>query len=224
MRLIVSAFLLACAMPATAATIDFAEYSGLTERVWSDSIVSGGVEFSNTSTWIYSGNELSCMSITSSGIQLFCGNTEVSMVGAGTITFQSVTHSGSGPTTYIGPSNYSTPGLHASAAPTTSNGLDGGFDCGQYEVCSGPVIGPVETMIFYQKAGYELLDPGGNPFSSDPGMTNFELMVDFMPIDSLNIHSINMELTPAAVPIPAAVWLFGSALAGLGWMRRKQTV
>jgi hypothetical protein len=28
----------------------------------------------------------------------------------------------------------------------------------------------------------------------------------------------------AAVPIPAAVWLFGSALAGLGWMRRKQTV
>jgi hypothetical protein len=26
------------------------------------------------------------------------------------------------------------------------------------------------------------------------------------------------------VPIPAAVWLFGSALAGLGWMRRKQTV
>jgi hypothetical protein len=25
------------------------------------------------------------------------------------------------------------------------------------------------------------------------------------------------------VPIPAAVWLFGSALAGLGWMRRKQS-
>jgi hypothetical protein len=27
-----------------------------------------------------------------------------------------------------------------------------------------------------------------------------------------------------AVPIPAAAWLFGSALAGLGWMRRKQSV
>jgi len=27
----------------------------------------------------------------------------------------------------------------------------------------------------------------------------------------------------SAVPIPAAVWLFGSALAGLGWMRRRQT-
>ncbi len=28
----------------------------------------------------------------------------------------------------------------------------------------------------------------------------------------------------SVVPIPAAVWLFGSALAGLGWLRRKQTV
>jgi hypothetical protein len=27
-----------------------------------------------------------------------------------------------------------------------------------------------------------------------------------------------------AVPVPAAVWLFGSALAGLGWLRRKQVV
>ncbi|MDP6650818.1 MAG: VPLPA-CTERM sorting domain-containing protein [Gammaproteobacteria bacterium] len=27
--------------------------------------------------------------------------------------------------------------------------------------------------------------------------------------------------TASVVPIPAAVWLFGSALAGLGWMRRK---
>ena len=26
------------------------------------------------------------------------------------------------------------------------------------------------------------------------------------------------------VPVPAAVWLFGSALAGLGWMRRKPAV
>ena len=31
-------------------------------------------------------------------------------------------------------------------------------------------------------------------------------------------------VTASAVPIPAAVWLFGSALAGLGWMRRKQAV
>jgi hypothetical protein len=29
--------------------------------------------------------------------------------------------------------------------------------------------------------------------------------------------------TISGVPIPAAAWLFGSALAGLGWMRRKPT-
>ena len=29
------------------------------------------------------------------------------------------------------------------------------------------------------------------------------------------------DITVSAVPVPAAVWLFGSALAGLGWMRRK---
>ena len=27
----------------------------------------------------------------------------------------------------------------------------------------------------------------------------------------------------STVPVPAAVWLFGSALAGLGWMKRKHT-
>jgi hypothetical protein len=31
------------------------------------------------------------------------------------------------------------------------------------------------------------------------------------------------NLTVNVVPIPAAVWLFGSALAGLGWFRRRQT-
>jgi hypothetical protein len=30
--------------------------------------------------------------------------------------------------------------------------------------------------------------------------------------------------TPTLVPIPAAVWLFGSALGGLGWMRRRKIV
>jgi hypothetical protein len=32
------------------------------------------------------------------------------------------------------------------------------------------------------------------------------------------------NIVVSAVPVPAAVWLFGSALAGLGWMRRKQAV
>jgi len=38
-------------------------------------------------------------------------------------------------------------------------------------------------------------------------------------------HTIPIMLTPAAVPVPGAVWLFGSALVGLiGTSRRKQAV
>jgi hypothetical protein len=32
----------------------------------------------------------------------------------------------------------------------------------------------------------------------------------------------NMEFAMSVVPVPASVWLFGSALAGLGWMRRRK--
>jgi hypothetical protein len=42
-------------------------------------------------------------------------------------------------------------------------------------------------------------------------------------IDSKVVYDIIYTYTEI-VPIPAASWLFGSALAGLGWMRRKQTV
>lgn len=31
-------------------------------------------------------------------------------------------------------------------------------------------------------------------------------------------------VTATVVPVPAAVWLFGSALVGLGWQRRKQAI
>jgi hypothetical protein len=37
------------------------------------------------------------------------------------------------------------------------------------------------------------------------------------------LGSVMDNLVVEAVPIPAAVWLFGSALAGLGWLRRRQT-
>lgn len=40
----------------------------------------------------------------------------------------------------------------------------------------------------------------------------------------LSFSPVIDNIVVTAVPAPAAVWLFGSALAGLGWMRRKQTV
>jgi hypothetical protein len=34
----------------------------------------------------------------------------------------------------------------------------------------------------------------------------------------------NITVNSAFVPVPAAIWLFGSALAGLDWLRQKQAV
>jgi hypothetical protein len=38
------------------------------------------------------------------------------------------------------------------------------------------------------------------------------------------VRRVSSGVVTAVTPIPAAAWLFGSALAGLGWLRRKQTV
>jgi hypothetical protein len=41
--------------------------------------------------------------------------------------------------------------------------------------------------------------------------------------EDVDYDSTNLAFTVSTVPIPAAVWLFGSGLGLLGWMRRKQT-
>jgi hypothetical protein len=55
---------------------------------------------------------------------------------------------------------------------------------------------------------------------------NFTLTVianEQFPGGKIGFYTIQITANHAhVVPIPAAVWLFGSALAGLGWMRRKQ--
>ena len=53
----------------------------------------------------------------------------------------------------------------------------------------------------------------GQTFAS-MGITAGNYVYDLGGVDTLTLQ---------VVPIPAAVWLFGSALAGLGWIRRRQT-
>ncbi|MGI9317872.1 MAG: hypothetical protein ACR2QW_11095 [bacterium] len=56
------------------------------------------------------------------------------------------------------------------------------------------------------------------------GWTDLETLKIYTQAQGTLFDSYNMDnIVLTAVPIPAAVWLFGSALTGLGWLRRKQT-
>ncbi len=62
----------------------------------------------------------------------------------------------------------------------------------------------------------------GYPWSAEGGYEEEETALAMQLTENTLQWAAGMTIVP--VPIPAAVWLFGSALAGLGWMRRKQTV
>jgi hypothetical protein len=49
------------------------------------------------------------------------------------------------------------------------------------------------------------------------GLTRLDFTSANSPAIILNSVSVS------AIPVPASVWLFGSALTGLGWLRRKQS-
>ena len=74
-------------------------------------------------------------------------------------------------------------------------------------------------------AGWHSLADGNNSILSSDwlDMNNAGAIVSNLYDNS--DHSISIMLAPAAVPVPGAVWLFGSALAGfMGMKRRKQAV
>lgn len=67
--------------------------------------------------------------------------------------------------------------------------------------------------------GTALTNAGGT-VALVPAVSNERLYVDVVQDYAESRTLVSGVIT--AVPIPAAVWLFGSALAGLGWFRRRQ--
>ena len=65
------------------------------------------------------------------------------------------------------------------------------------------------------------LDQNVLSYEFDPAWSNLDQVVFGTASGSLFFHGVD-NITVSAVPVPAAAWLFGSALAGLGWIRRKQ--
>jgi hypothetical protein len=92
----------------------------------------------------------------------------------------------------------------------------------------------VGSLAPYQVVGH--IDGGGSVSASFSGVGEvFEWNLFNFDSSWINLTSVDIIGTPldfygidnvvvvSAVPLPAAVWLFGSALAGLGWMRRRKT-
>jgi hypothetical protein len=81
---------------------------------------------------------------------------------------------------------------------------------------------------------YSTEDQTGDPiiyFEADNADINFSAGAVSVPVYGLSGHdpddpvptAFSLDFSATVIPVPAAVWLFGSALAGLGWLRRKQT-
>jgi hypothetical protein len=92
--------------------------------------------------------------------------------------------------------------------------------------CDGPVEVTASIGSTSQTFVHDSTDPGnvwssyGFTFSaSNPTM---DLSITGISLPQGRIY-IGLDNVSIAVPLPAAVWLFGSALGLLGWMRRKAT-
>ena len=93
-----------------------------------------------------------------------------------------------------------------------------------------------EVVVQLDLAGVTALNNGGGASCGSPCFQVYETTTGTgsvgIYIDPwVNNGTFAQQITPIAtawsvsvIPVPAAVWLFGSALAGLGWMRRRKSV
>ncbi len=94
-------------------------------------------------------------------------------------------------------------------------------DSGQAPVtCAGGGAVP-ESILFGLTSGNEGVGGAARDAANFDG-TTLTLFSEGYSIGAGSDYETAFALTVTAVPIPSAVWLFGSALLGLGWLRRKQ--
>lgn len=113
-------------------------------------------------------------------------------------------------------------------AMETKNG--GRFDLLGFDFSSGNLNagGPMEVIGYRNSGGTvstSLLTVGADlPWDTVVVDWTNLIRVEFVvPTEALNIGFIDNVVVDNVVPIPAAVWLFGSGLGLLGWFRRRQT-
>ena len=136
--------------------------------------------------------------------------------------------------------------LTTSAVDVTSGGLGGGMNCWNNPTASATYYGAnfctngtgISTMTTAppQNIASKFLPLGSINFVRDggPGGANTIRVVmgddafsacsadpNCTPSSATSDQAVAFSLTVSNVPVPAAVWLFGSALGLLGWLRRK---
>jgi hypothetical protein len=77
--------------------------------------------------------------------------------------------------------------------------------------------GSISTAIFTDGTSWQTQAFGA-------GWSNLDRVEFLTPLIAGGGTAALDNIAVSAVPVPAAAWLFGSALAGLGWLRCKQTV
>ena len=104
------------------------------------------------------------------------------------------------------------------------HGLDESFSCNDtlYGDCYFTITGIVAGGGYVTGSGYGAGTEWGTGDWLNLQSLRFE-MTGYTDVGLQRSEWTVDNLQVTAVPVPAAAWLFGSALAGLGWMRRKQT-
>ena len=114
----------------------------------------------------------------------------------------------------LGPSPIATTTWNTSLAPGCTLGVDGNYIDNTGGGCMGVNPSGVLPLV---------LDTAPNTFDSTPGNQGIggSPMLDG-PFQGSNFNVNVTSLTVTAVPVPAAVWLFGSGLLGLMGMARRR--
>ena len=133
---------------------------------------------------------------------------EPNQFAGGTQIFDATANGGAGGPVFP---TYANSGSHA----LTSGSVSGSFNA------TGDPIGPGENSGLGSDNGldaiaFDLVLEGGQVPQAG-GKVRFLVFSD----TGTTAYMVEGSIQPAAVPVPAAVWLFGSALGMLGWIRRR---
>ena len=124
------------------------------------------------------------------------------------------------------------------APPGTSNGwgdgsllmrdsyLNTALDVGTYVIAFGDYSMTLAEAVDGFNVGDAIAGATGlNPFTGANGQDHFDYRLTFNFTDFETGAAMNVRVAPpSAVPVPGAIWLLGSALSGMGVLRRRRAV